>query len=190
MYNGTIKYVGQSTGTRANYYTGGVIPRRKKVKGIKGVLEFCTIEELNSKEIYYINKMKPKYNICSGGQNKLLGDQNPAKSPEVRRLISKRLKGRITTEATKIKQREAKLKNPTKHWEGKKRDEQTIDKIKETYSKKYQDKYKKIEELILKEWYVKEIVEELSVSSATIAKVKKQLGLSRKHNRKQRAKRS
>lgn len=182
-YNGIIKYVGQSTGTRANYYTGGVIPRRKQVKGIKGVLEFCTIEELNSKERYYIDKFKPKYNICSGGQNRLLGDQNPAKRPEVRKLISERLKGSKATEATKIKLREAKLRNPTKYWKDKKRDKLTIDKMKQTYNKKYQDKYKKIEELILKGWYVKEIIKELSVSSATIAKVKKQLGLSGRHSR-------
>lgn len=189
-YNGTIKYVGQSTGTRANYYTGGVIPRRKKVKGIKGVLEFCTIEELNSKEIYYIDKLKPEYNICSGGQNRLLGDQNPARRPEVRRLISEKRKGSTATEATRIKLREAKLRNPTKHWKGIKQDKLITDKIKQTYSKKYQNKYKKIEELILKGWYVKEIVRELSVSSATIAKVKKQLGLSGKHNRKRKEKRS
>ncbi|MBR5912782.1 MAG: GIY-YIG nuclease family protein [Selenomonadaceae bacterium] len=39
----------------------------------KEILEFCPVEELDEKEIYYIAKIKPEYNVSKGGKFGLRG---------------------------------------------------------------------------------------------------------------------
>ena len=39
----------------------------------KTVLEFCPVEELDDKEIHYIAKLKPEYNLSKGGKSGLRG---------------------------------------------------------------------------------------------------------------------
>lgn len=128
--NGKLVYIGKSSGGKRGYFSGGVIPNKiGKEKFIKGVIEFCNVELLNEREIYWINKICPRFNIAKGGDGGLIGDANPAKRPEVREKISKALKNKKLSEEHKQKLREAKLKNPSKYWAGKKRDEETCKKI-------------------------------------------------------------
>ena len=49
----------------------------------KTVLEFCSVEELDEKEIYYIAKLKPEYNLTEGGD----GSKGVSPSPETIELI-------------------------------------------------------------------------------------------------------
>lgn len=183
-YRGVIKYIGKSNGTRSNYYTGGVIPNKINKVAIKGVLEFVEAEKLNEAEIAWINKLKPKFNISTGGQGGLTGDLNPSKRPEVREKIREANRGRTHTEETKIKMRQAKLKNPVRAHLNTKRDVTTIQKIKESHRQKNELKYNKIKQLIQEGYYVSEIVKILKVSTATVAKVKKELNIKHLHNRK------
>jgi hypothetical protein len=183
VYDGVIKYIGKSSGTRSNYYTGGVIPNKVNKLGIKGVLEFVTLEEIDEREIFWINKYKPKYNIAEGGKGGLIGNLNPAKRKEVRDKISESNKGKKFSKEHKLKLREAKLKNPVKAHLNKPRSEETKSKIKQTYQLKYSEKYDNIRLLIEQGYYVREIVKLLNVSTATIAKIKKTMGTTSKHNR-------
>lgn len=183
VYNGEIKYIGKSTGSKSNYYTGGVIPNKLKYIGIKGVLEFTNKDTLDEREIYWIEKYKPKFNIAAGGRGGLTGQRNPSKRAAVRQKISAACKGKRLTEEHKQKLREAKLKNPVKAHLNTQRPQETRDKIKQAWGLRNEDKYIKIKDLIRKGYYVKEIVAILGVSSATIAKVKKQMNLKSVHNR-------
>lgn len=140
-YKGNIVYVGKSTGGKRGYFTGGVIPNKiGKDKFIKGVIEHCLIEKLNEKEIYWIAKFNPRFNLASGGQGGLIGDLNPAKRQEVREKISKAMKNRVFSEDHKQKLREAKLKNPMQYWQGKSRSEETKNKVSEGLKKYYENK--------------------------------------------------
>jgi hypothetical protein len=183
-YKGVIKYVGKSTGTRSNYYTGGVIPNKISEVAIKGVLEFVEVEKLDEAEIAWIDKLKPKFNISAGGQGGLIGDLNPSKRPEVREKIGKASKGRTHTKETKAKMRQAKLINPIRAHLNTKRDASTIQKIKESHKKRNELKYNQIKQLIQEGYYVLEIVKILKVSTATVAKIKKELNIKHLHNRK------
>ncbi len=183
-YKGTIKYIGKSTGSKYNYYTGGVIPNKLKQLGIKGVIEFASLENIDEREKAWIALLKPVYNIAEGGQGGLVGEKNPAKRDSVKKKIRKAHKGKKLTQEHKDKLKQAKLKNPVKAHKGKKRSNETKQKIKDTWRIRNTEKYKKIEELINQGFYVKEIQETLNVSTSTIAKVKKELGLKGKHNRK------
>jgi len=187
VYEGKIKYIGQSNGSRPNYYTGGVIPRKIKQLGIKGVIEFCSTDQLNKKEIYWISKVKPIFNISSGGSDGLYGNKNPAKRIEVRQKISEYQKGRKLTEQHRNKLKQAKLDRPVKYWKGKKRDKTTIDKIKLALEVKNKQKYQEIVKLIKKGYLTREIVEKLKVSTSTIAKARKKEGISRRHARPRRS---
>lgn len=129
-FNGKIAYIGKSTGGKRGYFTGGVIPNKiGKDRFIKGVIEYCQIEQLNDREIYWIKKYTPRFNLALGGQGGLVGDANPAKRPEVREKISKAMKNKVFSEEHKQKLREAKYKNPNRYWAGKKRPESTCRKI-------------------------------------------------------------
>ena len=56
----------------------------------KTVLEFCPIEELDEKEIYYIAELKPEYNLSKGG-----GDPKGCKpSPETIEILREAVKKR------------------------------------------------------------------------------------------------
>lgn len=49
----------------------------------KTVLEFCPVEELDEKEIYYIAKLKPEYNLTEGGDS----PKGYKHSPETKELL-------------------------------------------------------------------------------------------------------
>lgn len=183
-YNGVIKYVGKSNGTKSNYFTGGTIPNKISAISIKGVLEFVEVDKLDEAEITWIKKLKPKFNISLGGQGGLIGELNPSKRPEVKKKISEASRGRIHTAESKNKMREAKLKNPVKAHLNTKRDKNTIEKIKESHKKRNKLKHDKIRQLIQEGYYVSEIIKLLKVSTATIAKIKKELNVQYLHNRK------
>lgn len=88
-----------------------------------GVLafEFSKIDECGSyvdlveAERKWIEKFKPKYNCTKGGDGIL---------------------GLFMTDESRQKMREAQLRNPNRYWLGKKRSQETIDKIKETKRKR------------------------------------------------------
>lgn len=139
-YKGKIAYIGKSTGGKRGYFTGGVIPNKiGKDKFIKGVIEYCKIEQLNDKEIYWISKYSPRFNLASGGQGGLTGDANPAKRKEVKEKISKAMKNRTLSEEHKQKLREAKFRNPVRYWNGKKRSKETCEKISLSLKAKYDE---------------------------------------------------
>ena len=52
------------------------------------VLEQCEIKELNEKERYWVDKLKPRYNRTSGGE----GCRNHTVSPEARKVLSEKNK--------------------------------------------------------------------------------------------------
>jgi hypothetical protein len=140
-FKGKIVYVGKSTGGKRGYFSGGVIPNKiGKEKFIKGVIEHCSVEMLNEKEIYWIETYSPRFNIATGGQGGLVGDLNPAKRQEVREKISIAMKNRVFSEDHKQKLKEAKLKNPTQYWQGKARSEETKNKVSEGLKKYYEHK--------------------------------------------------
>ena len=56
----------------------------------KTVLEFCPVEELDEKEIYYIAKLKPEYNLAKGGE----GRKGCKVSPETSEKLSQANKKR------------------------------------------------------------------------------------------------
>lgn len=88
-------YVGQSINDDPSYKGGGKILRlafkkygRQNFK--KEILEYCEVEKLDLREIYYIDLLNPTYNIEPGGQRK-----GKPRSKEVGLAISKANKGRI-----------------------------------------------------------------------------------------------
>ena len=55
----------------------------------KTVLEFCPVEELGEKEIYYIAKLKPEYNLTKGGDG-LRGCKPSLETIEILRQAAKK----------------------------------------------------------------------------------------------------
>ena len=133
-FRGKIAYIGKSTGGKRGYFTGGVIPNKiGKEKFIKGVIEYCDVDQLNNREIHWIKKFEPRFNLATGGQGGLVGDANPAKRQEVKEKISKALKNRPFSEEHKQKLREAKLRNPVRYWKNKPRPEETKKRVCNSY---------------------------------------------------------
>ena len=129
-FNGQLVYVGKSCGGKKGYFSGGVIPNKiGKDRFIKGVIEYCDVEKLNEKEVFWISKIQPRFNIAKGGDGGLIGDANPSKREDVKEKISRANKGRVFSQEHKQKLREAKLKNPTRYWFGKERTKETKEKI-------------------------------------------------------------
>lgn len=117
------------------------------------ILEECKLKELNEKEIYYIDMLKPQYNRTSGGE----GSPNHKMSEETRevlkqkgkefwnnlddetkkKIIAKNLKrpkiGHKVSEETREKLRQHNL--------GKKQSEETIEKRKQTMIDKKKNGY-------------------------------------------------
>lgn len=103
-------YIGQhSTNKIYDSYLGSGSKLKKDIKKyginnfIKGVIEFCEYEDLNDKEIYWIdfyNSIEYGYNICKGGGDYpiLYGEDNPfygkKHSEETKKLLSKKRKDR------------------------------------------------------------------------------------------------
>jgi len=127
------------------------------------------IMKLNELEIYYINKYNSTdktigYNIEIGGRNKSI-------APETRKRMSEAAKGRKQTEEwvnkriAKVNSEDAKKygkaktneekkylsENSPKFWQGKSRDQETIDKIKEAKIKNGQSKQVALYNLLTKE---------------------------------------
>lgn len=118
------------------------------------IVEECLPEELDEKEIYYIQKFRPEYNRTRGGQNSYRGfsedtiqklrqsakNQWASLSEEewkekVARMHRAGLKRRHLSEETKQKLRERNL--------GKKQDQETINKRRETLQTKKKNGWKK-----------------------------------------------
>jgi hypothetical protein len=104
--------------------------------------ETTDLEDLKLMGLYYSNLFDVvnsndwanlKLEEGDGGMTRC-GENHPMKNKELALKVAnvRREKGWIVTEETKQRQREAKLKNPSKYWEGKERSQETKDKIKET----------------------------------------------------------
>lgn len=111
LLNGKI-YVGQDSKNNSNYFGSGTLIRKAikkygKENFKKEILEKCScVEELNEKEVYWIDKLKSKskhigYNITCGG--------SPTPDEEYRRKVGFVHKGKIVSEATRKLQSEAHL---------------------------------------------------------------------------------
>ena len=102
------------------------------------VLEYCAVEKLNEREIYYISLLKPEYNVSAGGESGMRGwhhseetkekcraaarkeweDKTPEEKEKVLKLqLTGTKKGHKTSESTKELLRQANL--------GKKQSEET-----------------------------------------------------------------
>ena len=109
LVNGKI-YIGQDRYNNPKYLGSGTALcnaikkyRRKNFK--KEILEQCTLEELNEREVYWItfyDSMNPEvgYNLTSGGKQRCFF------SEESKKKISDGNKGKIRTEEFKNKQRQ------------------------------------------------------------------------------------
>lgn len=85
-YKGIISYIGLHNGKDPYYFSGGVIPRRMgKDKFIKGILEYCTIDNIVDLEIYYIKLYNPKFNLTSGGERTSCGSKHSLSTIEKRK---------------------------------------------------------------------------------------------------------
>ena len=158
------------------------------------ILEECSLEELNEKEMYWISKLKPEYNLTFGGDGatghklssetieklRVCGKQTWNNLPEEKKkqIIENNLKtkkGHFVSESTKEKLRQCNL--------GKKQTKATIDKRKITMIKKKINGYvqtnethkKKIICLETKEIYqsVKDAGQALNVTPSCISGVLK-----------------
>lgn len=121
----------------------------------KEILELCSIDKLDEREIYYIATLKPEYNVSKGGYNGMRGYKPPPevrekyrqaaikewqnKTPEEKEFIIKNnlkgpAKGHIVSEETREKLRQANL--------GKKQSEETIRKrVKSLKGRKRENSY-------------------------------------------------
>lgn len=84
--NGKI-YIGKD-GNNNKYYYGSGVYLQKAIKKYgrqnfkKEILEYCTVENINEREVYWIKKLnsinrKIGYNITNGGTGGLIGKDNP-----------------------------------------------------------------------------------------------------------------
>ena len=118
------------------------------------VVEECPVDELDEKEVFYISKMKPEYNIADGGQGasghhvsdeikKILSDhakrqwENMSDEEKNKRIVNN-LKGpklhHIVSSETRLKLRNANL--------GKKQSAETVEKRNLTIEKLKENGYK------------------------------------------------
>jgi len=100
-YKGKL-YIGQHIGNGIDYVGSGllisrVIKKGDKNKLITGVIEYVDdVQKLNEREIYWIEKLKPKLNLTKGGETWGIGKDNIMNRPGVSEKVSKSLKGRRT----------------------------------------------------------------------------------------------
>lgn len=95
------------------------------------ILEECKIEELCDKEIYYIKELKPIYNMNEGGN----GNTGHHLSKELKTKLSEYGKKQWERKSEEEKKETIrKMKEPycEGYWKGKKRSEETNQKIRET----------------------------------------------------------
>jgi len=102
-------YIGKDKNNNPNYLGSGKLIKRAikkygKENFKKEILEECkTDDELNKREIYWINKLKPKYNIAKGGNGGyLLKFASDDIKQKCYRKIKNKLKGRKITWGNKI----------------------------------------------------------------------------------------
>lgn len=119
------------------------------------VLEECPEEMLDEREVYYIGKLKPKYNIASGGRGptgmrhtdktkrllrqKAKTEWDNKSEEEKERIIQENLKGPRIGHAVTEETRE-KLRQKSK---GKKQSRETVEKRMQTMQKKRESGWKK-----------------------------------------------
>lgn len=85
-YKGIISYIGLHNGRDKYYFTGGLIPKKMgKDKFIKGIIEYCSLEDLAKKEMYYIDLYKPKFNLTSGGELNNCGTRHSSETIQKRK---------------------------------------------------------------------------------------------------------
>ena len=96
------------------------------------ILEYCKPDELISREQYYIDVLKPEYNILEIAASRLGTKQ----TEQTKKLISKALKGRLFSKESKTKMQEvAKLRQGIKtSFFGKNHTLETITRISDTKS--------------------------------------------------------
>lgn len=108
LINGNC-YIGQDSKNNPNYLGSGMLLNKAirkygKENFVKEIVERCSSKrELNEREIFWISKLKPIYNIAVGGSGGDTYTNNPNYD-----LIIKKLKerpGRIWTEEEKERQR-------------------------------------------------------------------------------------
>jgi group I intron endonuclease len=111
-------YIGQDSKNDPNYFGSGVllskaIEKYGKENFIKEIIEFCeTKEQLNEREIFWIEKTKAKehgYNIADGGNG------GNTYTEETKKRISEKFKGREVSKETVEKRKTTREKNPEKY---------------------------------------------------------------------------
>lgn len=133
LINGKI-YIGKTTTNNLSYLGSGnliiaAIRKYRRHNFVRETLEICQTEaELNEREIFWINKLNARnskvgYNIDKGGRG---APKNCNKGVKIGPVKVKRAKKPPVTQETREKMREAKLKNPTKYWLGKKREDMVL----------------------------------------------------------------
>ncbi len=99
-YKGKL-YVGQHIGNGIDYVGSGliisnIIKSDKKKYLITGVIEYVdNVNKLNEREIYWIEKLKPKLNLTKGGEGWGVGKNNVMNRPEVAKKVSLSKKGKM-----------------------------------------------------------------------------------------------
>ena len=114
LVNGNF-YIGQDSKNNTKYLGSGTLLKRAIAKYgidnfIKEVLEVCiSKEELDKKEIFWIEKLKPVYNIAKGGS----GGDTLSAHPNLESIKTK-LKGRVSYHKGKKRPEQSGENNPAK----------------------------------------------------------------------------
>lgn len=159
------KYIGQSKNIEQRLKDHKLVSREKNILlkralikyGVQNfdyeVIEICDLEKLDEREIYWINKLKPEYNLDKGGK----GSLGHAVTPETRKILKEKGKEfwNNLDEETKKKIINQNLKRPKighkvseetrkklrQHNLGKKQSKETIEKRKQTMIEKKKKGY-------------------------------------------------
>lgn len=160
------RYIGQSTDIKRRFYEHRCISHESNIHLKRAlnkygkenfkyeILELCAEEELDEREVYYINAVKPEYNVSTGGQRSL------RKYPDsVRAVISAKSKEQWHRMTEEEKERRIKNNLTGQGWNkgispsaevkeklrlanlGKKQSFETIEKRKETFRRKKDNGY-------------------------------------------------
>ena len=111
-------YIGQDSNNNPNYLGSGLLLKRAIDKYgidnfVKEILEQCNSKkELNEKEIFWINALKPDYNIAKGGS----GGDTYTNNPNLE-LIKNKHKGRVSFHKGKKRPKQTGENNPAKRLE-------------------------------------------------------------------------
>jgi group I intron endonuclease len=114
LINGKI-YIGQDSHNNPKYLGSGLLLKRAINKYgidnfVKDILEVCkSKEDLNKREIFWIEKLNPVYNIAKGGN----GGDTLSNHPDLE-LIKNKLKGKVPYHKGKKRPNQTGDKNPAK----------------------------------------------------------------------------